>query len=191
LNNKQAAQATTVLARVSDRNPELRAEALFHQAEALRRANRSSESSVAIDRLLSQYPKTRWSVEALYNLATYLNKQDRETEAVTRYRQLLGSYPESQYAAEASYSLGPVAYRSKNYADAARILEQHLASYRYPETKFIGEACLWAAKSEERLGHKSRALALYDLANERYRYGYHGYVAGLRSASMRKTDAAL
>jgi soluble lytic murein transglycosylase len=66
-----------------------------------------------------------------------------------------------------------------------------LATYRYPETKFIGEACLWAAKSEERLGRKARALALYDLVNERYRYGYHGHVAGIRAAALRKADPSL
>jgi len=191
LNNKQPAQAVTALSRVSDRNPELRAEAMFHQAEALRRASRSPESSVVVDRLVAHYPRSRWAVEALYNLAGYLNKQERESEATTRYRQLLASFPRSAYAPEASYNLGWSAYRSKNYADAARILEQHLASYRYPETKFIGEACLWAAKSEERLGHKSRALSLYDFVNERYRYGYHGYIAGLRAAGLRKADQSL
>ena len=191
LNNKQPAQAITALSRVSDRNSELRAEAMFHQADALRRASRSPESSVTVDRLIAQYPKTRWAVEALYNLAAYLNKQERESEAATRYRQLLASFPKSAYAPEASYNLGWSAYRSKNYADAARILEQHLASYRYPETKFIGEACLWAAKSEERLGHKSRALSLYDFVNERYRYGYHGYIAGLRAAALRKAEPSL
>jgi len=191
LNNKQPVQAITALSRVSDRNPDLRAEAMFHQAEALRRASRSAESSVVVDRLISQFPKSRWTVEALSALASYLNKQERESEAAGRYRQLVASFPRSVYAPEASYNLGWAAYRSKNYADAARILEQHLASYRYPETKFIGEACLWAAKSEERLGHKSRALALYDYVNERYHYGYHGYIAGLRAAALRKADPAI
>ena len=191
LNSKQPAQSVAVLARVSDRNQELRAESMFYQADALRRASRSAESSVIVDRLLSQYPKSRWSTEALYALAAYLSKQDRETEAATRYRQLLSSFPKSQYAPEASYNLGWLAYKSKGYTDAARILEQHLATYRYPETKFIGEACLWAAKSEERLGHNPRALALYDLVNERYRYGYHGYIAGLRAASLRKAEQTL
>lgn len=191
LNSKQQVQAIAELARVSDRSPDLRAEAMFHQADALRRANRSAESVAAVDRLLGQYSKTRWASEALFSLAAYLNKQERETEAASRYRQLLAAFPKSPYAPEASYNLGRFAYKSKNYADAARILEQHLASYRYPDTKFIGEACLWAAKSEERLGHKSLALALYDLVNERYRYGYHGYVAGLRSAALRKAEPSL
>ena len=191
LNSKQPAPAVTALDRVSDRSPELQAEAMFYQADALRRANRSAESSAVLDRLLRQYSKSRWAGEALYALAAYLNKQGRETEAATRYRQLLAAFPNSPYAPESSYNLGWFAYKSKNYADAARLLEQHLASYRSPNTRFIGEACLWAAKSEERLGHKSRALALYDLANERYRYGYHGYIAGLRSAALRKTDPSL
>ncbi|HSE35903.1 MAG TPA: transglycosylase SLT domain-containing protein [Blastocatellia bacterium] len=191
LNSKQPAQAIAALVRVSDRSPELRAEAMLHQAEALRRANRSAESSLVVDRLLAQYPRTGWGSEALYALAAYLNKQDRTSEAATRYRQLLASFPKSPYAPEASYNLGWLAYKSNSFADAARILEQHLASYRHPDTRFIGEACLWAAKSEERLGHKSRALALYDLVIERYRYGYHGYVAGLRSEALRKGDRSL
>lgn len=191
LNARQPALAVTELARVGDRSAELRAESMFHRAEALRRANRIAESSVLVDQLLGQYSKTRWTHEALYSLVTYLNKQGRDTEAAGRYRQLLASFPKSQYAPEASYNLGWYAYKSKSYADAARILEQHLASYRSPDTRFIGEAGLWAAKSEERLGHKSRALALYDLVNERYRYGYHGYVAGLRSAALRKAEPSL
>jgi soluble lytic murein transglycosylase len=191
LNSKQPAQAIAALLRVSERSPELRAEAMYRQADALRLANRSAESSVVVDRLLGQYPGNRWGSEALYALATYLSKQGRQSEAATRYRQFLALFPKSPYAPEASYNLGWLAYQSKSYADAARILEQHLASYRYPETRFIGEACLWAAKSEERLGHKSRALALYDLVIERYRYGYHGYVAGLRSDALRKGDPSL
>ena len=191
LHSKQPAQAVAALGRVSDRSQALRAEAMFNQAEALRRASRSAESSLLVDRLLAQHPKNRWATEALYDLATYLNKQDRDIEAATRYRQLLASFPKSQYAPEASYNLGWFAYKSKSYADAARILEQHLATYRYPDTKFIGEACLWAAKSEEMLGKKARALALYDLVNERYRYGYHGYIAALRSAALRRRDSSL
>jgi soluble lytic murein transglycosylase len=191
LNAKMPAQAVTSLARVGDRNADLRAEALFHQAEALRRSNRSSESSAIVDRLLSQYSKTKWAQDALYNLARDLDKQDRVGEAATRYRQIISLFPKGQYAAEASYNLGWQAYQAKNYQEAARVLEQHLATYRYPETKFIGEAAFWAGKAEERLGNKARALALYDVAGERYRYGYHGYIAGLRAEKLRASDPSL
>jgi len=191
LNNRQPAQAALSLALVSERNPDLHAEALFSQAEALRRSNRSGQSAAIVDRLLAQYPKRRWTEDALYNLARDFDKQGGKSEAALRYRRLLAAYPKSQYAPEASYALGWQAYQAKNYAEAARVLEQHLASYRYPETKFIGEACLWAGKSEERMGNRARALALYDLVNERYRYGYHGYIAGLRAGKLRAADASL
>jgi soluble lytic murein transglycosylase len=191
LNNKQAAQAVLPLSRVSSRNGELHVEALFHQAEALRRASRASESAVVVDRLLSQYKKSRRAQEALYDLAVYLDKRGQSSEAAARYRQLIAAFPKGEYAAEASYNIGWQAYKSKSYGEAARVLQQHLASFRYPETKFIGEAGLWAAKSEELLGNRARAIALYDLVNERYRYGYHGYVAGLRASALRKSDPRL
>ncbi|MFY9607036.1 MAG: transglycosylase SLT domain-containing protein [Blastocatellia bacterium] len=191
LNNRQPAQAVVSLALVSERNPVLHAEAMFSQAEGLRRSNRSREAVSLVDRLLGQHPKSRWAEDALYNLARELDKQGSKSEAAVRYRRLLASYPKSQYAAEASYNLGWQAYQAKSYSEAARILEHHLAAYRHPETKFIGEACLWAGKSEERLGDRARALALYDLVNERYRYGYHGYVAGLRAGKLRAGDGSL
>jgi soluble lytic murein transglycosylase len=191
LNGKQPAQAVLPLSKVSSRSPELQAEALFRQAEALRRSNRAAESAIVVDRLLSQYARSRWAPEALHDLATYLDKQDRTSDAAARYKQLLSNYPKSGYAPEASYQLGWQAYESKSYADAARLLEQHLANYRYPDTKFTGEACLWAGKAEERLGNKARALALYSLVSERYRYGYHGYIAGLRARQLQNADPKL
>jgi soluble lytic murein transglycosylase len=191
LNSKQPAQAVLPLSRVSSRNASLHAESLFNQAEALRRSNRASESAVIVDRLLAQYSKSRRAEEALYDLASLLDKQGRTAEAASRYRQIVAAYPKSEYAAEASYRLGWQAYKNKSYSEAARILQQHLASYRYPQTKFIGEAGLWAAKSEELSGNRARALALYDLVNERYRYGYHGYIAGLRASALRKSNPGL
>jgi soluble lytic murein transglycosylase len=191
LKARMPAQAAASLARVSERQPELKAQALLHQAEALRRSNRPSEGALLVDRLASQYPKSAWAEEALYDLAKELDKQGRTAEANAHFRRLFTSYPSGRYAPEASYNLGYSAYKTKNYAEAARILEQHLASYRYPQTKFIGEAGFWAAKSEERLGKRARALALYDLVVERYRYGYHGYVAKLRAAALRSSDPGL
>ncbi len=189
--SKKPAQAVLPLAKVNSRNADVQAESLYYQAEALRSSNRASESSAIVDRMLRQYPKSRRTEEALYNLASYYDKQDRETEASARYRQLVATYPKGEYAPEASYDLGWEAYQDRKYSEAASLLEQHLANYRYPDTKFIGEAAFWAGKSEERMGNKSRALALYDIAIERYRFGYHGYVAGLRASALRASDSRL
>lgn len=188
---KQPAQAVLPLSKVSNRNANWHAEALFNQAEALRQSNRTSESAVVVDTLLREYPKSRLAETALYNLASYFNRQDRKAEAAARYRQLLGSYPKGQYAAEASWNLGWQAYLAKSYADAARLLEQHLVNYRYPDTKYIGEAAFWGGKSEELLGNRARALALYQIAIDRYPFGYHGHLAKMRAAALRSRDPQL
>ncbi len=188
---KQPAQAVLPLAKVSSRNADLQAEALYYQAEALRQSNRAAESAVIVDRLLNQHAKNRRAQEALYSLATYLNRKERTAEAAARYRQLMALYPKTAFASEASFYLGFQAYRAKNYADAARTLEQHLATYRYPDTKYIGDAAFWAGKCEELTGNKARALALYDLTVERYAYGYHGYLARLRAANLRAANPSL
>jgi soluble lytic murein transglycosylase len=188
---KQPAQAVLPLAKVSNRNENLYTEALFYQAEALRQSNRAGESSVVVDRLLREYPKSRRAETSLYNLASYLNRQDRKSEASVRYRQLIATYPKSQYAAEASWNLGWQAYLGKNYADAARLLEQHLLNYSYPDTKYIGEAAFWGGKSQEVLGNRARALALYQIAIDRYPFGYHGHLARVRSATLRSRDPQL
>ena len=189
--NNQPAQAVLPLTKVSARDPALHAEALFNQAEALRRSNRAAEAASLVDALLRKHARSRWAEVALYNLATYLNKEGRTAEAVLRYGQLLSAYPKSEYAPEASYQTGWQSYQAKRYGDAARIFSQHLASYRYPLTKYIGEAAFWAGRAEERLGRRTRALLLYDLVSERYRYGYHGYVAALRAKSLRAANPSL
>jgi outer membrane protein assembly factor BamD (BamD/ComL family) len=98
-NASMPAQAVSSLVRVSDANPAMKAEALFNQAEALRRSNRAGESGTVVDRLVKQYSNTRWAEDALYNLAKDADKADREAEAAARFRQLLAAFPKSQYAA--------------------------------------------------------------------------------------------
>jgi soluble lytic murein transglycosylase len=191
LNAKMPVPSVVSLARVSDRNPDLKATALFNQAEALRNSNRAGEAGAIVDRLVKQYSTNARAQDALYNHAKYLDKQGAKTEAAARFRQLLATFPTSQYAAEGLYYLGWQAYQARNYAEAARMLEQNLAGYRYPDNKFIGEAGFWAARAEEKLSNKSRALALYDLVVERYRYGYHGHLAANRAAALRASDGSL
>jgi soluble lytic murein transglycosylase len=187
LNSKQTLQAIEYFAKVSERNPNLHAEALFYQADALRRLARPAQYALVVDRLLKQYPQSRWAHNALYNLASYLDRQGKMADAAARYRQLLSLFPKSEFAPEASYKLGWYAYRAKNYAEAARILEQHLIDYYSPWSKFIGEAGFWAAVAEERLGNKARALTLYEIIIQRYRYGYHGQIAAQRVARLSGT----
>jgi soluble lytic murein transglycosylase len=189
LNTRQTPLAISTLGKVSERDPNLHAEALYYRADAERRS--SQAPSATVDRLLAEHPGSRWAQNALYGLAGYLDKQGRTAEANARWAKLLSVYPKSEYAPEASYDLGWRAYQAKRYADAARMLEQHLATYRYPVSKYLGQAGFWAGKAEERLGNKRRALALYAMVTERYRYGYDGFAADRRASALRSAEPAL
>lgn len=188
LNSRQTEEALVVLARVGDGN---QAEAWFHQAEAYRRNNSLGNAATTVDLLRAKHKQSRWAANALYNLAAQLERQGRLSEASVRYRQLWTEFPDSEFAPEASYNLGWSAYIGKRLQEAARILESHLTAYRSPQSKFIGEAGFWAAKAHERLGNRTRALALYDAVAERYRYGYHGHVAALRAAAIRAANPGI
>ena len=59
LGARQQAQAVAPLARVSEANGDVKAEALFNQAEALRRSNRAGESGVVVDRLVKRPVRLR------------------------------------------------------------------------------------------------------------------------------------
>ena len=191
MNSKQSSEAAGVFQAVTERDSDLHAQALFYRSELARRANQIAEATADTDRLISQHRQSKWAETALYNLAGYLDKHGRSSEAAARFRQIVASYPNSEYAAEASYNLGAQAYKGKQYAEAARLLEQHLARYTYPDSKFMGEAGFWSARSEERLGNKARALALYELVTRRYRYGYDGHIASQRAASLRAANPGL
>jgi soluble lytic murein transglycosylase len=191
LNSRQPAEAAKTLAQVGQNDPKLQAEALHYQAEAYRRAGQLSESVACVDKLVTKYPDKNLTASAVYSLAQFLDKRGRSVEALARYRQIAGAFQRSEYAPEATYALGWRAYSDRRYSEASRILEQHLASYRYPASKFMGQAGFWAGKAEERLGNTRRALALYDCVAERYRFGYDGYVAARRAAVLKSAAPGL
>ena len=189
--SKQYAPAVLPLAKVTGRDADMQAKALFYQARALRASNRAAESIVLVDRLCSQFAKHQRAAAALHDLIAYLEKNNRQAEAASRQRQLITLFPRSAFAAEATYELGFQAYQANNFAEAARLLEQHLLNHRYPDTKMIGEAGFYAGKSNERLGRRARALALYDLVVARYPYGFDGVMAQRRATALRNADRSL
>ena len=190
LNSRQPLDAARTLGQLGERDPKLHAEALSYQAEAYRKAGQIAEFAAAVDRLVSTSSDKNLAATAVYNLAQYLDKHGRASEAAARYRQIAATFPQSEYGPEATYTLGWRAFSEHRYSDAARILEQHLATYHYPASKFMGQAGFWAGKAEEHQD-RSRALALYDLVAQRYHYGYDGYVAARRAASLRTAAPGL
>lgn len=172
--------AQAVLPTVSSRDPKLHAEALYQLANAARRAGQGTEFEAAVARLRSMYPRSEWTGRAVGDMVDYYDGRERTSEKIATQRVLVANYPTSEKAAQASYDLGWLAYRAGDHRSAAEQFLTHLATYRTPQTKWIGEAAFWGGRSWQALGNTSRAMAFYQLAAERYPYGYHGHVAKAR-----------
>jgi soluble lytic murein transglycosylase len=172
--------AQTALLMVSTRDPKLHAEALYQIANAARRAGLGSELESTVSRLRTTYPKSDWTARAIGELIDYYDGRERTSEKIAMQRVLVANFPSSEKSAQASYELGWLAYRAGDFRSASEQFLFHLSTYRSPQTKWIGEAAFWGGRSWQALGNTSRAMAFYQLAAERYPYGYHGHIAKAR-----------
>lgn len=181
---RDVSQAQTFLAGVSPADPKLHAEALYQMANAARRAGQGTEFESAAARLRAAYPKSDWTARVLADLIEYFDSRNRESEMVAMQRVLVANHPRGEKTAQASYELAWLAYRARDYRSASEQFLEHLATFRTPQTKWVGEAAFWGGRSWQALGNTARAMAFYQIAAERYPYGYHGHIAKVRLAEL-------
>ncbi len=183
---RDADTAAAAASLVSTRNPELQAEALYWLATAYRRAVRLDQYESTGARLRSQYPKSEWTGKFLADYVDFLDSKNRIPERLQAQRALIDGFPANDKAAQSSYDLAWLAYRTNDYRQAADLFTEHLAKFRTPASKYIGEAAFWGGRAWERLGNIPRAMFFYQLAVSRYPYGYHGHVAKNRLADLER-----
>ncbi len=187
-NARDAATAAVTLTLVSNRDPELQAQALYQLAMAYKRAIQYDQYEATGSRLKSLYPKSDWTGKFLGDYSDYLESKNRLAEQYQVQRALIEGFPKNEKAAEASYDLAWLSYKTSDYRHAAELFAEHLATFRTPQTKWVGEAAFWGGRAWERLGNVPRALFFYSLAAERYPFGYHGQIATRRTELLKQRD---
>lgn len=175
-------EALQALRRVSRQSAEQESEALYYSAECAKRLGEESEFLALSQRLVQQYPQSPWAARTLYSRGLFLVRAERWQEGVVAFRQLLALHPTAAEAPEASWRVGWIAYRQRDYSEAARQLIEHVA--RYPRSEYLLQAAYWAARAEEKLGHRDRARALYNHLIERSPYSYYGLRASERLKAL-------
>jgi soluble lytic murein transglycosylase len=149
------------------------AETSYQLARIRYRRGRSTEGFTEV---AWKFPGTPWAEEALLQLANEYQKDARDEEAVPYWRRIFEQYPEGRYAERACWRVSWSDYRAGRYELAAQSLEK-TARVRPPSNSTAG-FLYWAGRARAAQGQTEAARALYEEAEKRYRYGYHGLRAG-------------
>lgn len=180
-------EALHVLRRVSRQSADRESEALYYSGECWKRLGNEAEFLATSRRLVEQYPRSPWAARTLYSRGLFFLKADRVEESLDAFRQLLTLHPTAPEAPEASWRVGWISYRRGDYERAAEQLIEHVA--RYPRSEYLLQAAYWAARAQERLGHRDRARALYNRLIERSPYSYYGLRASERLKSLGQSSS--
>jgi len=97
--------------------------ALFYYAYTLQSANYLKEARSAYDKLLKNYPKSKYVAEAHFAFAEYHFEQRQLADAEARYKQVL-KFPQSAVFWYAQYKLGWVDFNLGKHADALQAFNQ-------------------------------------------------------------------
>jgi tetratricopeptide (TPR) repeat protein len=102
------------------------AASIFERAGAAYRDQHFDVATQLFDRVVSEYPDSRYVVPALYNAGLSLEAQHDIDGAIARYRRITVEHKDHKDVLDAWYRMGLVFSDAKNYAAAADIYAQIL-----------------------------------------------------------------
>jgi soluble lytic murein transglycosylase len=179
-------QAEKLLRDVPATSP-LAAEASYQLARIRYRRGGSTDAFASV---AAKFPGTAWGEEAVLALANEYQKDARDDDAVPYWRQIFEQYPDGRYAERACWRVSWSDFRAGRYELAAQSLEK-TARVRPPSSATPG-FLYWAGRARAAQGQVEGARTLYEEAERRFRFAYHGMRAheALARLPPRPADAA-
>jgi soluble lytic murein transglycosylase len=157
------------------------AEAMFHGARALSRADKDDEAIAWYGKVVIAYPRTAWAEEAAF-LAGWLEfNRGKYKEAIKPLEDSLAKYPRSKWVDDATWFLGMSHYFLGEW-DKARTRLAALA--KFSGSLEGGKGSYWLARIEERLKNKDAAIAGYKGTVARYPFSWYSLLARSRLAAL-------
>lgn len=178
-------QAADTLIKVRARTPKMAADALYYLGLAQLAMKSDTAAIQTLVALRKASPSSERVAELLYAIGHFYERRDRDDQAAPFYTQLVRQFPQNEKADDAHFWMAWRAHESKEYANAARLLTEHLANYGNV-TDNRGKAAFWAAVDSERAGEKSRAMTLYQGMLKRYGAGWFGLNAERRIERLKR-----
>jgi soluble lytic murein transglycosylase len=163
---------------------ETAAEALFHGARALSRADLDDQAIPQYLKVVAKYPRSTWAQEAAH-LAGWLEfNNGRYAEAIPLLESMLAKYPRSKWATDSLWFLGMSHYLLGHYDAAAAKLEE---LGRRDKSLEGGKGQYWLARAHQRQGRTADALATYRAIVAKWPFSWYALLARARLAEAGET----
>jgi soluble lytic murein transglycosylase len=157
------------------------AEALFHGARALSRADHDDEAIRWYREVVAKYPRTDWAAEAQYLTGWLEFNRGRYKEAIAPLEEMLRRYPSSKWMDDALWFLGMSHFLLGDDAGALPHLEK--LSKRGASLEG-GKGLYWWARTVQRLGRTDEAAAAYERIVGRWPFAWYALLAQARLKEM-------
>jgi soluble lytic murein transglycosylase len=157
------------------------AEAMFHGARALSRADRDDEAITWYRKVVASYPSTAYAQEAQFLTGWLEFNRGRYQEAIAPLEASLARYPHSKWVDDSLWFLGMAHYFLGQWPQA-RIRLDALA--RHTGALEGGKGSYWLARIDERLADKPAAIAGYTRTVTRYPFSWYALLARARLSSL-------
>lgn len=159
------------------------AEAMFHGARALSRADRDDDAIRWYHRVVEKYPSSEYAKEAAY-LAGWLElNRGKYREAIAPLEDSLRRYPRSKWVDDALWSLGMAHYFLGEWD---RAQDRLTALAKRGGSLEGGKGMYWLARIAQRLDRKDDAIAGYQATISRYPFSWYALLAHARLAALGK-----
>ncbi len=182
----QANAAAETLVNSAAPTPQLDAERLATMVDAYARVEDDTAVARTLNKLQSQYFKSRWHAVALLRAANYFMYKGELDIAPLYYRTLRDAFPQTPQASEASWRFAWVQYLTGNPAEARKSLLSHIR--RYPDSPHVPAALYFLGRLEED-GQPAESRALYEFLIRHYRHGYYPLEASNRLRLLKKSSS--
>ncbi|MEZ4398695.1 MAG: transglycosylase SLT domain-containing protein [Kofleriaceae bacterium] len=160
------------------------AEALFHGARAMSRADHDDVAIRHYREVVKRYPKTAWAEEAQYLTGWLEFNRGNYQAAIGPLAQTIKRYPKSKWMDDALWFLGMSHYLVGDPAAALPHLEKLAARSGSLEA---GKGAYWQARALDRLKRGDEAVALYRRIVGRWPFSWYALLATARLAERHIT----
>jgi soluble lytic murein transglycosylase len=157
------------------------AEAMFHGARALSRADRDDDAIAWYHKVVAQFPSTAYAQEAQFLSGWLEFNRGHYQAAIKPLEASLAKYPHSKWVDDSLWFLGMSHYFLGQW-DEARTRLAALAKLR--GSLEAGKGSYWLARIDQRLNHPEAAIAGYRETVTKFPFSWYALLSRARLAAL-------